>query len=264
MAYILILRNDIPDGVLQVLDLLPNSSQVAGNPVNTTPETGVSRYVSDSSNNRVFDSDRATEDCAALAAADSDGDLANDCFVTVAAQTGLSAYLQERIHSGGVADAAEDTLSVADANTATAAIVAIVNAGTALNKAAVEGTLPANTDLDGDDGGGLSLSFGTVADVLRILAGDPYTVAADTIITDATPTFLAEAARDVLVAAQAIGEDFSSTGSFSQEIKASADTVSTALSARSGQLASLKAATFSYLDTAGAAVAIYDDDGEVL
>ena len=131
---------------------------------------------------------------------------------------------------------------------------------TAINTAL--STIVADTDLDGD--AVLSLSFGSVAEVLRILSGDLYTVAADTIVTNIAGVFLTEAQRDALVAAQSASADHSSTGSFSQETRSSADNASTALSARSGQLATLKDASFEYLGVAGAAVAVYDDDGNVL
>jgi len=144
MPFICKIRTDIPDAILQVLDLQPNESQR-----NLIYEPrGQNKYV-----NRVE----------------------NDTVVTVANVTqgtykGLAAYLIDNVIDNGTGV----TLTAAVANASALAIVAAMDTGTTdLTVAAVNALLVAN-----GAGGGTSLiaggSTGVLTDMLKVLAGGEY------------------------------------------------------------------------------------------
>jgi len=101
------------------------------------------------------------------------------------------------------------------------------------------------SDLDGT----LGNSTGTVIEVLRILAGEVYAVPAGSTVEDGGNLFAPSISGAFADPKRVI--DIEQTGSFE-------------LSRTSGELAALKAATFSYLGTAGAAVVIYTEAGALL
>jgi len=228
MPFICLRRSDIPNSTLQVTDFWPNKSQA--NP-SIDPQPQGPRYVSAPSTSTVtLASTGGTQRYFA------------------AAQSGLAAYLIANVQVG----AAGPALTPTEANTAAAALIAAMRAGTAsgatqinaiLTAAATGANLTANT------------STGTVADVLRILAGAVYTVPAATIVQDGSGDFVAQAGpaawnaanfdytkyKDILVA----------DGSFY-------------ISLAEGQLNGFTSSTFSYVGTTGAALVVYDDAGAVL
>lgn len=215
MPYICMRRADIPNGILQVLDLSPNSS--LRNSIYDPP--GQTKYV-----------DRLQNETVAVVAT-----------VTPASYKGLAAYLLDNVAAGTTGFA----LSAANANAMALAIVTnILNAGTAATLATI------NTQLAGVVGstalaaGG---SIGTVAEVLKVLAGAEYVVPAGT-AANAAATFKGVKA-----------------GAFVPS-KYKATYAGLALSASSGEgaLSKMKASTFEYGGTFGAAVVVYDDTGALI
>jgi hypothetical protein len=135
----------------------------------------------------------------------------NDVVAPVTTTLGLAAYLRERVENAG----GGDFIALADANTMAASIRSAAATGNDLTEPAISVLLDAvvaGTGLIAGD------SFGSVEDILRILSGETYISPQYTIIGDQTNAFLGEAARDVLVAAQAVdangGTTFRSKGRF--------------------------------------------------
>lgn len=146
MPYICMIRDDIPDGVLQVLDLYPNTSlrNQIYDPV------GQTKYVN-----------RVVNDTVGL----------NASFETSAEYKGLAAYLLDNVEDTPNGDA----LTAAQANTIAAAIIAAMDAGSASTLVAVDALIAATVA-----GSGLATgnSTGAIADVLKILAGGEYVLPA--------------------------------------------------------------------------------------
>ncbi|MDB4278590.1 hypothetical protein N9917_03175 [Deltaproteobacteria bacterium] len=144
MPYICMIREDIPAGILQVLDLSPNTSQRSL--IYEPP--GQTKYVTRLTNDTV----------AALSGTDTTGTFA-----------GLAAYLIDNVIDSGGA-----TITVTVANDSAAGLIAILDAGTDLTLAVVNADLVttggagAGTELD--TGG----STGTLANLLKVMAGGEY------------------------------------------------------------------------------------------
>lgn len=306
-AYIIPRRNDL-DGVnMQVTDLQPNSSQrnliydgegQSGYLKYSFDVPGTTTVLGDSFVSGSFN----TAPIAALVDDDTTGG-GNDVMTPNVAQFGLVAYMQERVQPGGVAGAGANGASPAEALLLANAIRAIAQAGTALDAATINAALAvavADTDLDGTNGA--SLSFGSVEDILRILAGEVYRVPAATIISvNGGGAFLNLASRDILVAAQDPtlngGTTFVSTGGFLtrgepgfRDIRPLLISEYVRASAHEGVLAGFAAATFEFLNPlfdyvgtsptlprarniagtaipatgAGAVVIVYANDGTVI
>ncbi len=157
-AFICLARNDIPEGVLQILDLKPNSSLSAREGSGKPGQTGYMAHLPQTADT----------------AADTPGDVLT---VVDNPEYGLAAYLMDNVENqtGDVA------LSVAVSNATKDAIMALVAAGSPVTVAAVNNALVANgvanagalTELIG---AGASNSTGTLEDVLRILSGEVYRV----------------------------------------------------------------------------------------
>lgn len=148
MPFICKMRTDIPDGVLQVLDLRPNTSQRSL----IYEPAGQTKYIN-----------RVQNDTVAL--------TGNN---TSAQYMGLAAYLIDNVIDGVTAV----TITPAVANAAAIGLIAIMDAGTALTEALVNadiiatGGAGAGTDING---GG---STGVLTDILGILAGRQYVLPA--------------------------------------------------------------------------------------
>lgn len=224
--YICLIRTDIPEGTLQVLDLMPNASQRSL----VYDAVGQTRYLSY----------RAQNDTVVTSGVGP--------IITVGVLNGLSAYLIDRVENSGAAG--DPALTAAEANAIAIALVARMDAGSTLQLADINTAInvPAGvsaSDLDGT----LGNSTGTVIEVLQILAGEVYSVPAGSTVEDGGNLFAPAIAG-------AFGDpkrvlDIEQTGAFE-------------LSRTVGELAALKAATFTYLSTAGAAVAIYTATGTLL
>jgi len=152
MPYIAMRRTDIPNGVLQVLDLVPNTSlrNQIYDPI------GQTKYI-----NRF-----STDTLSALAA-----------NATVAEFSGLAAYLIDHVTD----DVANVTITVTVANAAAALITLDLNNGTALTLGQINAQLIA-----GGAGAGTTLtgtgSNGAVTDILQILAGGQYVLPAGSVV----------------------------------------------------------------------------------
>lgn len=149
MPYICLRRTDIPQGILQVLDLWPNTSQ--RNPAIDPP--GQTKYVSFVPQNDTVAAGVGTR-------------------ITNAAYNGLAAYLLDNVVSGGLA-AGTGALTDAHANAAALAIVAGIQAGAAMKESDLDAYLSAVVAATGIASGG---STGVVTEVLSILSGEVYTV----------------------------------------------------------------------------------------
>lgn len=224
MPFLVMRRSDIPDGVLQQVDLWPNTS--SRNFI-YPPGDGQTGYIRN----------RPTETTLV-------GNVALGPPVVASAElTGLAAYLIGNIDTG--AGPGDPPFTAAQADAAAAAIYAAATAGTALTLTAVNAILAAQvaaTELNAQG------STGVLTEVLGILAGRVYTIAAGTELSDGAGNFVARSGA------------FTDAGEYRQIY----DTGRFRVSVLNGNLSLMKGASFTYLGTAGAAIAIYDDDGTVL
>ena len=219
-VYICMKRTDIPNGVLQITDLQPNVSQRNG----SIDPPGQTKYI-----NR-----RATG--STLAAL-----VANE---TVAEYTGLAAYLLDHVVSnGGV------TTTVARANTAAATILTLCdqNVSAAINATAINAALVAAGNAAGTTIN-TNGSNGSVADVLKIVAGAEYVLPSGS-----------------LVGGLAAGANL---GAFTDgQYRNTYDTGAFQISFGEGQIAGFMSPTFNYggnespVLPAGAALVCYANDG---
>lgn len=230
-AFVIPVRTDCLGAGLQVLDLVPNTSQknsIYDGPGQTfylqgadcpwTTTVNGDAYVSGSRMTMLVAADDATVQ-------DTTGG-GNDCRATATATFGLASYLRERVQPGGVALATAGRMTPANAQLQAQAIMARAYSGLSLSLASINTLLSdaglggtADTDLDG--AAALSESFGSVEDILRILSGEVYETPRYTIVTNIVGgpayEFLGLTARNVLVAAQLpaiTGKTFVSTGHF--------------------------------------------------
>ena len=219
MPYICKIRTDVPDSILQVLDLDPNTSQRSL--VYEPP--GQTKYV-----NRVVSNVVATVGAGPI--------------TTIAAYTGLAAYLIDRVEDTDNADAA---LTAAFANAIAASLIATLDGGGEITIAVVNAAIQAST------GGAATLTGGdstaTLADVLRVLAGGAYNLPVNTQVEDG-------------------GNDFDATisGSFAGTDRHTHESGALQISLGEGHLAAFIASTFVYGTTTGAALVVLDDDGTVM
>jgi len=217
-VFLIMRRTDIPDGELQVVDLWPNTS--SKNYI-YPPGLGQTGYVHN------------IPDAAATGLVG-----AGPTFTTSANLTGISAYLLGNINTTAGAGA---PFTGAEADAATAGLVAIAQAGTVLDLAAVDAVLAgvvAGTSLTG---GG---STGVLSELLGVMAGNVYQIDAG---TDLAAAGVKTAARN---------GDFVA-GTYKQLY----DIGQFLCSNLNGNVSLLKSANFTYLDTTGAAVTVYAEDG---
>lgn len=158
MPYIAQTRTDIPNGVLQVLDLWPYTSQRS---IYDPP--GQTKYINRGEfTGAGLNASRPTTVSGASTAS-----------YTV---YGLAAYLADTINAATGAT----FFTAADANTAATNIAAVVDAGTALTAAVVNPILAA---VDAGSGlAGTGTSTGTLAGILQIVAGGSYKLPAGSAI----------------------------------------------------------------------------------
>lgn len=229
MPFICLARTDIPDSTLQITDLWPNKSQY--NPSLDPAPSGPKYINAPVTENVVLTTVGAVK-------------------TFTAAKSGLAAYLLVNVQQDGAGGAA---MTTPQANVAAAALIAAMRAGSALNLAAINVILAAacgaGTELTSAGG---SLSTGTVADVLRVLSGTPFTVPAGTQIQSAGPLFHAQTqpAFNVSCFNPAFHDVLPTDSSFYQSLSF-------------GKIAGFKSASFSYRGTIGSALTVYDDAGGV-
>jgi hypothetical protein len=197
-AYIVPRRNDVVGMNIHLKDLQPNTSQ-RNSSIDPVGQSGYLPQGADQLGATVLDStgvayvsgSRMTRTLVVLADADTDGGGA-DSDVTTRADYGLVAYLRERIDAG----AAGAVCTPAQALDMAEAILALVEAGTPLTEAAIDAALAGVVASSGLAEGD---SFGTVEEILRILSGEVYIVAKNTIIATNGGTFRTAAERATAV-----------------------------------------------------------------
>lgn len=214
-VFIIPRRNDLGGMNAQVTDLWPNTSQRNS----VLDGAGQTHYVGacpDAPGSTVVQGvtyvrgSKSTSLAVNPVADDTTGGGA-DCRAPATTTLGLAAYIRERVQAA----TSGSFLTFANANTIAANLRTEAEAGNALTLAAINVVIAAE-----DAGSALTAdpSFGSVEDILRILSGETYISPQYTIICDdAGPTFLNEASRDALVAAQlsaVTGKTFVSKGHF--------------------------------------------------
>lgn len=223
-AYICRIRTDLGSGAFQVLDLYPNASQ-RSLVYEPNPQTG---YLSPR-----LENDAVTGNVAAN--------------VTTKILKGLSAYLVDVVallQGGDPSDGYGLTAAIADA-TATL-IITDLDAGspvTAVTVAAhlvTAGTLTETSLTAGN-------SVGSIGSVLKILGGGKYSVPLG---TDVNGTVAFKGTADGMFD-DATYQQYFSTGALQ-------------ISCGEGTLFVFSRTTFSYKETAGAALVVYDENGDVL
>lgn len=225
MPYICMIREDIADGILQVLDLFPNTSlrNQIYDPV------GQTKYVNRCQNDTV----------ATVASGGND--------VTVAEYKGVAAYLLDHVESGGLA-AGTGALSDANANTIAVAIIAAMDAGTAMGLAAVNALISATAANSELTSAGGSASTGSLTELLKILAGGEYVLPAASVTELPTGTF-----------------NPTESGAFTDgQYRNTYDGFALSASLGEGYLFQYTAAAYEYAGVAGAALLVYDDAGALL
>jgi len=221
-VFLIMRRADIPDGVLQVVDLWPNTS--SKNYI-YQPGLGQTGYIHNIPAPAIAASVAAGPPVAATA------DL-----------TGLAAYLIGNLDTTAGVGGAVYTGAQADA--AAAALVAIAQAGTVLDAAAVDAILAvfvAGTSLSG---GG---STGVLSELLSVMAGNGYMIEAGTEISDGGGLFAGRVGDFV----EGVYKQLYDIGQFK-------------CSNLNGNVSLLKSATFTYDETTGAAVTVYSATGTLL
>jgi hypothetical protein len=167
MPFLVMRRTDIPEGVLQYVDLWPNTS--SRNYV-LTPGLGQTGYVRPQATSTTLVGNVAL----------------GPPVVATNEVSGLSAYLIGNIDTG--AGAGDPPFTAAQADAAAAAIVARAVGGLSLTLANVNTILAAQvaaTELNAQG------STGSLADVLAILGGAVYTIPAGTALSDGAGNFVA-------------------------------------------------------------------------
>ena len=239
-AYIYRIRTDIGAGAMQITDLLPNTSRRAF----SYQSYGQSGYVPA----------RVTADNVTAAA-----------NPTVVAYSGLEAYLLDVTND----ESSGFQISAADAHAASNAIIALADAGSPIDEAALlnifvttlamgNGTLPYPSDLalgvtasppGAAAPGAVNLngatSVGTRADLMKVICGGDYTLPVGSVINAGAVT--------------------AQEGSFDDDSwRQLYQTGAMSISAGQGDIASLAGAAFTYASITTPAIVAYKLDGTVL
>lgn len=230
MPYVLIRREDIPDSLVQIEDLKPH--KIHRDYVHSTPgQTGYVKQISD------FDTPVVV-----LGPPDT----------VLRSVEGLTGYFVDRVEDA--VSAAAITSAVAEA--ASTAIVARVRSGLALDAASIDAELIA-AGAGAGTGIAAGNSFATVAEILEILAGRPFQLAAGSVVNDAAGNFSTVSGG----AFSSVSRKFTQTGAFN-------------ISIGEGNIASLARTDFFYNgpltstsstpNGVGAVIVVYADDGTLL
>ena len=232
-AFVIPLRNDLAGLGMCLHDLKPNAGQKNGvydgvhqnvyiaemsDVPGATVVNGLA-YVSGSLNTTLAAAHNDIDDRTSVAAG------ANNVSATQQTAFGLAAYIFDRVDPGGAAGAGTNPMTVAQANAAAVAIKAAALAGNDLTLAAINTLLTAACGAVATDLTGLAAtsdSFGSVREVLRILAGEIYRLPLLTILGDdaaGTGDFWPRATRQAVVDAQLVTDvttygQFYAAGSF--------------------------------------------------
>ena len=226
-AYIVRARTDLPAGAIQITDLQPNTSQ----------------------RNLIYQPVGQSGYCPPYLQNDTVAVVAN---VTTKAFLGLAAYLIDNVADGVTSFA----ITAALANASAAAMITsfLVNGNdvteTTATAALVAGGCGAGTKLV--DAGGAGKSCGSIEEVVRILAGEVYTVPAGRAVNPAAP-FNGSAAGS-----------FDAAAALARGVRPIYATGALQISCGEGVLSGLGASTFVYAGAAGAAVRVYMYDGTLI
>jgi hypothetical protein len=257
-AYIVLARRDIDENNLQVTDLWPNTSQRNG----VYDPIGQSGYLAY----------HAQNDTVALT---NDGGVMD----ATADYVGLAAYLVCRVDdiTGG-----HHAPAAADANAAATAILARVRQGLALTTAGINTAIQTVAGLATSGITGTGNSTATVEEILRILGGEVFRVAATTPVSAGANAFLGTAGA---FAAPALVNGVVTYPSYWRHVRAFVDTGALRISRLAGQLSHLASATYVWENpaetygvsgsalwidathlttTTGRAVVVYDASGNVV
>lgn len=234
--FILLRRADIPNGTLQIDDISSPSEHS-----NQGPRIQGPIYLRQPDNEQPY-------------TAVGDGGPAERVYRT--AFSGLAAYLQENF-----SDAAGAMITDVQAMTLAEGLITLLRAGSALDPATlgvtiagVLGGFPASTTPDVNAAG--------VSEVLRILAGEQYTVPAGSLIQNRFGNFV-PTRRGSFTRQTGIGSSetldyydaYYAAGSFIY------DESGFKASQAGGKVAGFSDPTFTYLGVAGAAITVYHDNG---
>jgi len=150
MPFIIMRRTDIPNGILQVIDLKPNTSQRS---FIYDPGDGQSGYIRN------------------IPASDNVLTTGAGPIVTNADYCGLAAYLLDNVE-----DSSTTAITAAVANAAAASMIAKCVAGTAMTLVEMDLSLTANGVADATAGTGVEAgaSTGLFTEVLNLLQGSKY------------------------------------------------------------------------------------------
>lgn len=230
LAYIVRARTDLPAGAVQITDLLPNSSQR----LPSREPAGQSGYLPP-----LYQDDQIVGNVAAN--------------VTTAKLQGLAAWAVDTLDVAGTGngltaanadDIADDIFAAAQA-----ALAAMSNLDTAAVNTAIQLTAAAS-------GIGLGTSVGTLLEVIRILAGEVYSVPAGTTVNGGA-AFKASA-----------DGSFSDSASAARGYRKIYSTGALQISCGEGDLYNFGLSSFSYVVSGTAvdqgAVAVFQADGTLL
>jgi hypothetical protein len=221
MPYIIMRRTDIPNGVLQIVDLKPNTSQRS---FIYDPGDGQSGYV------RNIPASDAVATVAPVAA-----------ILTVRDYCGLAAYLIDNVE-----DSSGAAITAAVANASAASMIAKAQAGTDLTLAEVNLSLTANGVADATAGTGLETgaSTGLFTELMNLLQGSKYLLPGGSVVDTNGTTF-----------------NPTRQGSFTELTRTYYPTGAFNISNGEGNIADYKDASFEYNGVFGPAISVYDDTG---
>jgi hypothetical protein len=226
-VFLVMRRTDIPDGVLQQVDLKPNTSNrnYIYTPSTQGGQTGYIRNIAPSPAITPFV-------------------LPGPPFVATAALTGLAAYYMGNVDQGPAPGG--PVLIPPMADLAAATTITAAQAGTILDSPTIAALLVAAGAIPGTtiDAGG---STGSVAEVLSILSGRVYDIAAGSLLSDGAGAFAGR------------------VGTFDDTTyRHLYDNDGFVVSNTYGNLSLMKSADFTYDGTTGAAIVVYSATGTVM
>jgi hypothetical protein len=167
--------------------------------------------------------------------------LALSGTATAAEYKGIAAYLVDHL----VKNSANVPVTAAVANLIAGDIAGAIDAGTALTAAVINGYIQTRTS-DGTSGLTAGGSDAVLTDLLKICAGAEYVLPAGTVVVTGTNA--------------PVGAGSFTTGTY----RATYSSGPLSSSLAEGQLSVFASADFTYMETAGAAVVVYDDTGAVI
>ena len=240
-VYVNLARADVPPGILQLLDLDPNTSQPHG----VIDPPGQTRYVSFPMENDVIH-----------VVSSGGGGATKTTYQTT---WGLATYLMDKVNGGGLGAGPNfPALTPTQARTAALALQTRAASGLALTLTDINAVLAAVLAATALTTGG---SVGTVEEVLRILAGERFYLPAGTVVQLVGPPIAWQGSHGAFV-----GIDGTSAITLHNPPRIRNLVISGALyaSIANGHIYELTQATYTYLGVTGRAITVYDVSGNVL